>query len=116
MLEGSLIVDTVKIPYKSWPAPVVFVVEEGIRVYCNKLTVIRPGRSVGVPVHHLGVTGEEVYYVKNKDESRFSGEFIKVVSEDGQLGTCVVLGQGCEEFILQKGQCFCFIFLCLALI
>ena len=77
-----------------------FVVEEGVCVYCNKLTVIRPGRSVGVPVRHLGVTGGEVYYVKYKDESRVSGEFLKVVSIDSQLGTCVVSSQGCEEFIL----------------
>ena len=88
----------------------VFVVEEGVRVYCNKHTVIRPGRSVGVPVRHTGVTGGEVYFVKYKDESHVSGEFLKAVSEDGQLGTCVVSGQGREEFILQKGQCFCFIF------
>ena len=58
--EGSLVVDMVKIPYKFWPEPAAFVVEEGVRVYCDKLTVIRTGRSVGVPVRHLGVTGAEV--------------------------------------------------------
>ena len=114
--EGSLVVDTVKIPYKLWPEPAAFVVEEGVHIYCNKLTVIRPGRSVGVPVCHSGVTGGEVQFVKYKDESRVSGEFLKIVSENGQLGTCVVLGQGCKEFILQKGQCFVLFFLCLALI
>ena len=72
--------------------------------------MIRPGRSVGVPVCHLGVTGGEVYYFKYKDESCILGEFLKVVSEEGQLGMCVMLGQGCEKFILQKGQCFCFFF------
>ena len=65
---------------------------------------------MGVPVRHLGVTGGEVYFVKYKDKSRVSGEFLKIVSEEGQLGTCVVLGQGHEKFILQKGHCFCFIF------
>ena len=94
--EDSLVVDTVKIPYKLWPEPAVFVVKEGICVYCDKLTVIRPGRSVSVLVRHLGVTGGEVIYVKCKDELHISGEFLKVVSEEGQLGSCVVLGQGCE--------------------
>ena len=51
-------------------------VEEGVHVDCNKLTVISPGRAVGVPVRHLGVTGGEVYYVKFKDELRISGEFL----------------------------------------
>ena len=87
-----------------------FVVEEGACIYCDKLTVIRTGRSVGVPVCHSGVTGGEVYFVKFKDKLRVSGEFLKIVSGDGQLGTCIVSGQGCEEFILQKGQCFCNIF------
>ena len=108
--EGSLEVDTVKIPYKLWPEPAAFVVEEGVRVYCNKLTAIRPGRSVGVPVRHLRVTQGEFYYVKYKDELQVSGEFLKVVSEDGQLGMCIVSGQDSEEFILQKGQCLCFLF------
>ena len=62
--EDSLVVDTVKIPYRLWPEPAVFVVKEGICVYCNKLTVIRPGRSVSVLVRHLGVTGNEVYFFK----------------------------------------------------
>ena len=115
MSEGSLVVDTVKIPYKSWPEPAAFVVEEGVRVYCDKLTVIRPGRSVGVPVRHSGVIGGEVYFFNYKDKSRVSGEFLKVVSESGQLGTCVVSGQGCKEFILQKGQCLVLFFLCLTL-
>ena len=98
--EVLLVFDTVKLPYKLWPEPAAFVVEEGVRVYCNKLTVIRPGRSVGVSARHLGVTGGEDYYVRYKDELRVSGEFLKVVSEDGQLRMCVVLGQGCKEFIL----------------
>ena len=54
--------------------------------------MIRPGRSVCVPVCHLGVAGGEVYYVRYKDELCVIGEFLKVVSEDGQHGTCVVSG------------------------
>ena len=108
--EGSLVVDTVKIPYKLWPEPAAFVVEEGVRIYCNKLTVIRAVRSVGVPVRHLGATEGEVYYVRYKDELSVLGEFLKVVSEDGLLGTCVVLVQGCKEFILQKKAVFLFYF------
>ena len=53
-----------------------FAMEEGVRVYCNKLTVIRPGRSVGVPDCHLEVIGGEVYYIRYKDKSNVSGEFI----------------------------------------
>ena len=90
--EGSLVVDTVKIPFKSWPEPAVFVVEEGVRIYCNKLTVIRPGRSVVVPVCHSGVTGGEVYFFKYKDKLRVSGEFLKIVSEDGQLVNVCCVG------------------------
>ena len=30
--EGSLVVDTVKIPYKLWPELAEFMVEEGVRV------------------------------------------------------------------------------------
>ena len=77
MSEGSLVVDTVKIPYKSWPEPAAFVVEEGVRVYCNKLTVIRPGRSVGVPVRHSGETGGEVYFVKYKTSHVYQKSFLR---------------------------------------
>ena len=104
--EGFLVVDTVKIPYKLWPEPAAFVVEEGVCVYCKKLTVIRPGRSVGVPVRHLGVTCGEKYSVNYKDESCVSMEFLKVVSEEGQLGECVVLGQGHENLLLKRDSVF----------
>ena len=104
--EGSLVVDTNKIPYKLWPEPAAFVMEEGVCIYCNKLTVIRPGRSVGVPVRHSGVTGGEVYYVRYKDELCVSGEFLKVVSEDGQLGTCVVLVKVAKILFFRKGSVF----------
>ena len=89
-----------------WPEPAAFVVEDGLCVYCNKLTVIRPGRSLGVPVLYLGVTGGEFYFFKYKDESCVLGEFLKVVLEEGQLGECVMSSQCCERFILQKRQCF----------
>ena len=49
---------------------------------------------MGVPVRHLKVTGGEVFYVRYKDELHVLGEFLKFVSEEVQLITCVVLGQG----------------------
>ena len=51
--KGSLVVDSVKIPCKLWIKPAAFVVEEGVCVNCDKLTVIRTGKSVGIPVRHF---------------------------------------------------------------
>ena len=114
--EGSLVVSKVEILYKLWPEPAKSMIEEGVHIYCNKLSVIRPGRSVGVPVRHSGVTGGEVYFVKYKDESRVSGEFLKVVSEEGQLGTCNVLGKVVKNLFFRKGSVFVLFFLYLTLI
>ena len=111
--EGSLVVDTVKIPYKSWPEPAAFVVEEGVRVYCDKLTVIRPGRSVGVPVCHYGVTGGEVYcvkykmsYISHENSSRLS---LKKVS----LGCVLCQVKVVKNLFFRKGSVFVFFFFCL---
>ena len=109
--EGSLVVNTVKIPYELWPEPAASVVEEGVCAFCNKLTVIRPGRSVGVPVSHLGITGSEVYFVRYKDGSHLLGEFLKVVLEKGKLGECVFSGQNCKKLFFRKGDVFVFYFL-----
>ena len=109
--EGSLVVDTVKIPYKLWPEPAAFVVEEGVCVYCNKLTVIRPGRSVGVPVRHSGVTGGEVYFVKYKDKSCVSGEFLRSSLKRVSLERASCRVKVVKNLFFRKGSVFVLFFL-----
>ena len=53
--------------YKSWPKPALFITEDGIRIYCDQFTVLTSGKVLGVPVHHLAVTGGDVYYLQYKD-------------------------------------------------
>ena len=84
--EGVLGVDGKQLPYKSWPEPAAFVVEEGIWIYCSELSIMRPGRTMGVPVRHLAVTGGGIYQVKYKEGLGVSGEVLQVVGANGQLG------------------------------
>ena len=108
--EGVLEVDGKHKPYKSWPEPAAFVVDEGIRIYCTELSIMKPRRSMGVPVRHTAVTGGEIYYVKYKEEVGVFGEILQVVGADGQLGRCVVSGTGEAERVLQRGQCMGYLF------
>ena len=75
-----------RLPYKSWPEPAAFVVDEGKWIYCTELSIMKPGRTMGVPVRHIAVTGDEIYYIKYKEEVCDSGEILQVVGADGQLG------------------------------
>ena len=70
------------------------------------------GRTMGVPVRHLAVTGSEIYYVKYKEEVKVSGEVLQVVGANGQLGQCNVLWTSEAERVLQRGQCMEYYFLC----
>ena len=57
--EGILDKDGKQLPYKSWPEPAAFVVDESIQIYCTELSIMKPGRTMGVPVSHLALTGGE---------------------------------------------------------
>ena len=58
---GVVYVDGEKFKFKPYPEPALFIVEEGVRVYNCELIVLPPRKTVGVPVYHQAVTGNEVY-------------------------------------------------------
>lgn len=74
--EGVLDMDGKWLPYNSWPEPAAFVVEEGIQIYCTELSIMKPGRTIGVPVCHLEAIGGEIYYVNYKEEVGVSGKVL----------------------------------------
>ena len=47
---------------KPYPEPALFVAEEGVRVYSIELIVLTPRKSMGIPVGHQAVTGNEVFF------------------------------------------------------
>ena len=91
--EGVLEVDGKRVPYKSWPEPAAFVVDDCLQIYCTELSTMKPGRTMGVPVRHTAVTGGEIYYVKYKEEVGVSREILQDVGANGQLGWCCVRDQ-----------------------
>ena len=114
--EGSLVVDTTRTPYKLWLEPAVYVNEGGICVYYNRLTVIRPGRSVGIPARHLEVIGREVFLFSIRtslvSHENFFKSFLKMVSLNNALYWVKV-----ERNLFLKKTVFLFsILLCLMLI
>ena len=76
IIEGVLDVDGKRLLYKAWPEPAAFVVDESIWIYCTKLSIMKPGRTMGVPVRHQAVTGGEIYYIKYKEGVGVSGEVL----------------------------------------
>ena len=93
------------IKYKPYPEPALFIVEEAVRVYSCELMVLLPGKNVGVPVRHNVVTGNEVYFVKYKEDLNVEGEILKLASDDGQIHHCELIGKGKADRVIQKGQC-----------
>ena len=75
--------------------------DEGIQIYCTELSIIKQGRKMGVPVRHTAVTVGKMYYIKYNKEVGVSGELLQVVGANSQLGSCVVLGTGEAERVLQ---------------
>ena len=92
--KGVVSVDGENIKYKPYPEPALFVVEEGLRVYSHKLMILPPRKNVGVPVCHNVVTGNEVYFVKYKEDLNVEGEILKLASDDGQIHCCELIGKG----------------------
>ena len=103
--EGLVSIDGEVIKYKPYPEPALFIVEEGVRVYSCELMVLSPGKNVGVPVRHNVVTGNEVYFVKYKEDLNLEGEILKLASDDGQIHRCELIGKGKTDRVIQKGQC-----------
>ena len=66
LTEGVVSVDGEKHKLKPYPGPVLFIVEEGVRVYSHELIVLPPGKSVGLQVNHQAVTGNEEYFLNTE--------------------------------------------------
>ena len=96
--------DGKRLPYKSWPEPAAFLVDEGIQIYCTEFSIMKPGQKMGVPVCHLALTSGEIYYVKFKEEGGVSGEVLQVVGANGQLGWFIVLRTGEAEGCCRKAS------------
>ena len=87
---GVLDVDGKRLLYKSWPELGAFAMDEGIWIYCTELSIMKPAKTMGVPVRHLAVTSGEIYYVKYKEGVGVSGEVIQVVGPKAVGLVCCV--------------------------
>ena len=67
--------------------------------------ILPPGKNVGKPVRHNVVTGNEVYFLKYKEDLNIEEEILKKVSDDGQIHHCELKGKGKTDRFIQKGQC-----------
>ena len=67
--------------------------------------ILPPRKNVGVPACHNVVTGNELYFLKYKEDLNIKEEIMKLVSDDGQIHHCEMKGKGKTERVIQKGQC-----------
>ena len=50
--------------------------------------VLPPGKNVGVPVRHNIVTGNDLYFLKYKEDLNAEGKILKLASDEGQIHHC----------------------------
>ena len=93
------------IKYKPYPEPALFIMEEGVRVYSCELMVLPPRKNVGVLVRHNVVTGNEVFFLKYKEDLNVEGKILKLASDDGQIHHCELKEKGKADRVIQNRQC-----------
>ena len=110
VVNGTIRIAEEKVPYKAWPEPALFLMEDGTKVYSKELAVIAKGTSKPIAVYH-GTTGKnEVMFLQYTEKRNVQGNFLVETNEEGFIEKIEVEGRNNEACVLQKGQCVKWLF------
>ena len=50
VVNGNIRIKGEQIPYKAWPEPVLFVLEDGVKLYCKDLVTVLKGEPKSIKI------------------------------------------------------------------
>ena len=110
VVNGTIRIAEEKVPYKAWPEPALFVMEDGTKVYSKEFAVIGKGKSKPITVCHKKIGKNEAMFLQYTEKGNIHGDFLAETNEEGFIEKIEVEGRSNEACVLQKGQCVGWLF------
>ena len=83
VVNGTIKIAEEKVPYKAWPEPALFSVEERTKVYSKELTVIAIGESNPIDLYHSTSGKNKVMFLHYTEKGNVQGDFLTETNNEG---------------------------------